>query len=714
MADCKPKDIYVALMGLTGAGKSSFINHCIKHEVVVGDGLQACTATVEVFSFDYRPGVTIHLVDTPGFDDTNRQDSAVLRDISAWLSKSYTEKVLLNGILYLHRISDPRMQGSGKLSISLLRKLCGKDAFKNVVLVTTMWELVETDIGDRREKELEETEEFWGFMKRYGSQLRRHYNNEDSARNILSMFVPEAHEVRPEMVTLAIQKELADDNKTLDQTSAGQLLDGTWAKEKEALQRELEEVRDAVKTANEERDHMMAKLLQDQQNEMNATVQKMREEQDKLRVTMEELHQERLSKYQTMLDEQIRFSRTLSKNLEDKSRLQEEDREKRQVVMVQRKEKLEEQEASLSSLQKQLSETELSVHPLSISETNPEPTYPQEYEITGLPKNVTTLLFSSDGNTLFIGSEGKTIWVYRLGLHGNWHCSQTISCGSGLTGITSYNGDTVDHLVRSDNDLHLVADCGNQIFRFTFSVSDDKFILEHREDWSTLVDQSKRSPVKRILALSSDSKYLITATVGSWYYTIWMSNTGTRKPITFLRSRDNGSLFEKSPNEITCIEFGTGGNFAVAFSGGRVCFYEIIDSAGSVEYRGQFESSGEVLSLAWISGMRTLVGTDKGLFIGTSAGTVDRMGSQRLEMDPECGFGPIDDTTGVYWRAGGQIQDCEVQGDQIIPTMRVRPAVSTNVITDVLSARTVEIERLAVLANDGCVAVFAYPFVMKQ
>lgn len=122
------------------------------------------TGTVEVFSFEYRPGVTIHLVDTPGFDDTNRQDSAVLRDISAWLSKSYTEKILLNGILYLHRISDPRMQGSGKLSISLLRKLCGKDAFKNVVLVTTMWELVEKDIGDRREKEPEETEEFWGSL----------------------------------------------------------------------------------------------------------------------------------------------------------------------------------------------------------------------------------------------------------------------------------------------------------------------------------------------------------------------------------------------------------------------------------------------------------------------------------------------------------------------------------------------------------------------
>lgn len=75
-----------------------------------------------------------------------------------------------------------------------------------------------------------------------------------------------------------------------------------------------------------------------------------------------------------MLDEQIEVSRTLSKDLEDKARLQDEDREKRQVVTVHQKEKLEEQETTLLLLQKQLSETDLSVCPLSISETTPEPT----------------------------------------------------------------------------------------------------------------------------------------------------------------------------------------------------------------------------------------------------------------------------------------------------------------------------------------------------
>jgi hypothetical protein len=255
------------------------------------------------------------------------------------------------------------MQGSGKMSINLLIRLCGRDVLKNVVLVTTMWELVEPDVGDRREKELESTEEFWGFMKRHGSHTRRHHNNEESAHKILSMFVPETPDFRPETVALAIQKELADDHKTLDQTGAGQLLDGTWAKEKQALQRELEEVRDAVRTASEESDHTLAQLLHDQQQEMSKTLEKMRKEQEKLRVTMEELHVERLSKYQKMLDEQMELAQTLSRDLKSNAKIQEMAREEHEVLFVHHKEKLQEQQHTISDLQGQLNDMIVSSDP---------------------------------------------------------------------------------------------------------------------------------------------------------------------------------------------------------------------------------------------------------------------------------------------------------------------------------------------------------------
>jgi hypothetical protein len=81
----------------------------------------------------------------------------------------------------------------------------------------------------------------------------------------------------------------------------GQLLDGTWAKEKDGSKRELEEVRDTMETARGGKDMTMACLLHEQQDEMDRTVEKMRLEQEKLRVTMEELHAERLVKMQEML-----------------------------------------------------------------------------------------------------------------------------------------------------------------------------------------------------------------------------------------------------------------------------------------------------------------------------------------------------------------------------------------------------------------------------
>ncbi|KAK3905697.1 P-loop containing nucleoside triphosphate hydrolase protein [Staphylotrichum tortipilum] len=326
MANASPTDIYIALMGVTGVGKSAFISRCTSQTVVIGDGLQSCTSRVQTYSFAYSPSVTVHLVDTPGFDDTNRKDSDVLREISGWLSESYTHKVLLSGILYLHRISDMRMQGSGKMNLGLLHKLCGNGALKKVILVTTMWDREDPAVGEQRERELAATPEFWGFCMQHGSQIRRHYNNEQSALNIISLFVPQAASAAPETITLDIQRELTDEHKTLDQTGAGQILASAWASERAALQQELQEVREAMRSASEERDATMAQLLQEQQQEMNRVIDDLRQEQERLRVTVEQLHAERLKSTEEMLFQQRSINQSLSQDLE-RMRLVESDRQ---------------------------------------------------------------------------------------------------------------------------------------------------------------------------------------------------------------------------------------------------------------------------------------------------------------------------------------------------------------------------------------------------
>lgn len=38
----KPSDVFIAVMGVTGAGKSTFISKCTEKEVRIGHNLQAC------------------------------------------------------------------------------------------------------------------------------------------------------------------------------------------------------------------------------------------------------------------------------------------------------------------------------------------------------------------------------------------------------------------------------------------------------------------------------------------------------------------------------------------------------------------------------------------------------------------------------------------------------------------------------------------------
>ncbi|KAM0232475.1 hypothetical protein ACHAP5_010728 [Fusarium lateritium] len=659
MADSKVKNIYIALMGLTGAGKSNFINHCTKHQVLIGDGLQACTKNVEIYSFDYSPGITVHLVDTPGFDDTNRKDSDILRDISAWLSKSYTEKILLNGILYLHRISDPRMQGSGKMSINLLIRLCGRNALKNVVLVTTMWEKVEIEVGERRENELESTEEFWGYMKRHGSQTRRHYNNEESARSVLSIFIPESPDIQPETVALAIQKELADDHKTLDQTGAGKLLDGTWAREKQALQRELEEVRDAVRTANEERDHNLAQLLQDQQLEMSLTVENMRKEQEKLRVTMEELHAERLSKYQQMLDEQMEISRRLSKDVESKAMLQKIEREEHEAFLAKHREMLQERQDAVSSLQVRLDDLDLS----SDTPTNVDPSVDiKQSTLTGLSGNVMSLVFSTDGRRIFAGAGRKRIWIYDRQWDGQWNHVQTLACCGMLSSFSSRSSDTIDCLVLSPDDSVLIAACGSRLIRFRMDPYKRLFKQENSE-WA---DINSLGPVG-LMALSSQRDYLaISGERNSGVVQIWNANLinyGTSTQYAYpVRPQD--VIGETAL--VTCFDFGPDDHLAIGLSNGRLCILEIIsDSDVSCVALGSFEDS--IISVSWTQDGRILVGTETGLFLRSPDGKIKLAESEDIANDNDCWAIAISDDLIYYGTLKGPSGYCNQVDGRLVP-----------------------------------------------
>lgn len=56
-----------------------------------------------------------------------------------------------NGILYLHRITDPRLDSTSRKNLRLFRELCGGDRLDNVRIVTTNWGHIDERVGSDRE-----------------------------------------------------------------------------------------------------------------------------------------------------------------------------------------------------------------------------------------------------------------------------------------------------------------------------------------------------------------------------------------------------------------------------------------------------------------------------------------------------------------------------------------------------------------------------------
>jgi hypothetical protein len=107
------------------------------------------------------------------------------------------------------------MGGSPIKHLKMFQNLCGPEALKNVVLVTTMWDEVGEEEGSDRENEL--TARYWKTMIELGCHTSRFYNNTESAFNIVSQF-------QDARCTVLLQKELVDLHLELAETSAGRTL----------------------------------------------------------------------------------------------------------------------------------------------------------------------------------------------------------------------------------------------------------------------------------------------------------------------------------------------------------------------------------------------------------------------------------------------------------------------------------------------------------
>ena len=163
------------------------------------------------------------LIDTPGFDDSRRTDAEILEQVGSWLASAYKSQEFLSGIIYLHPITSTRMRGSAVRSLEVFSKLVGPDSFYKIALVTSMWDLLQDqDVGASREHQLRE--EFWKDLIEKGSVTARSHNNRESALAILKRVAFGQSMGREPEVPLAIQKEMVEEQRPLENTSAYEAL----------------------------------------------------------------------------------------------------------------------------------------------------------------------------------------------------------------------------------------------------------------------------------------------------------------------------------------------------------------------------------------------------------------------------------------------------------------------------------------------------------
>lgn len=194
------------------------------------------------------------MVDTPGFDDTTRTDSDVLRELAKHLAQAYRSNIKLTGLIYLHRISDNKFGGASGRNLRTFKKLTGSENLGSVVLATTFWQKPFANDDYERETQLNTDANLgWARMLNQKAKYMRQDQNEASAEEILKYLI---NRRRP--VTLKIQRELVDERKEIGQTEAGAEVISDMRR---MYEQQMEKFREDMREAMRERDREWQRQL---------------------------------------------------------------------------------------------------------------------------------------------------------------------------------------------------------------------------------------------------------------------------------------------------------------------------------------------------------------------------------------------------------------------------------------------------------------------
>ena len=171
------------------------------------------------------------------------------------------------------------MGGVTLRNLRMFQKLCGEDALKNVVVVTTRWDDVpgkDRETMENRENELMKTPgKFFQPLTAAGGQFLRHDNTEGSAQRIVERFL------KNHPIALQIQIEMHD-GKTLEETAAGSELAAELKKLVDKHGKEMKNLNEEMVVAIAEKDEALKKELEAERSKMQKEIAKWEDQQREL------------------------------------------------------------------------------------------------------------------------------------------------------------------------------------------------------------------------------------------------------------------------------------------------------------------------------------------------------------------------------------------------------------------------------------------------
>jgi chromosome segregation ATPase len=214
----------------------------------------------------------------------------------------------------------------------MFKKLCGEKAYQSVILGTIHWSNINPEDGLRREKELIETDEYWGLMYKKGSRVFRYANTRESALSLIG-YILKQHMT----ATLDIQDEMVNKGHNINETSASHELNTEITRERKRHMAELTAMREQMEEAIKERDEELQQNFKEEIDMLQEKIQKGAKEQQKHRETFKEVDKCKEAEFRA-------FKEQMKKERDQERQRYDAKRQKHMARIAQQEEALKEQQ----------------------------------------------------------------------------------------------------------------------------------------------------------------------------------------------------------------------------------------------------------------------------------------------------------------------------------------------------------------------------------